>query len=68
MAATKEEDVVQIDWHELLDRAQKMRSNASQSIFEERRKAFIAKSVETIEQNDASTRDADNTAGAKKIK
>lgn len=68
MAATKEEDVVQIEWHELLDRAQKMRSNNSQSIFEERRKAFIAKSVEIIDENDGNIRDADNTAGAKKIK
>lgn len=64
MAASKEEDVVQIEWHEMLDRAQKMRSKASQSIFEQKRKAFIEKSVEIAEQDDS---DATNTA-AKDIK
>lgn len=46
LAASKDEDVVQIEWHELLDRAQEMRSKASRSIFEEKRKAFVEKSVE----------------------
>lgn len=53
LAASKEEDMVKIDWHELLDRAQRMRSEANQSIYEEKRKAFIEKSVEIVEQNDA---------------
>lgn len=71
MAASKEADVVQIDWHELLDRSQKMRSKASRSIFEERRRAFIAKSVEIVErQSDGNDGDADNNnnAGASKLK
>lgn len=58
MATSKEEDTVQIEWHELLDRAQNMRSKASRFIFEQKRKAYIEKSVEIAEQDD------DGAAGA----
>lgn len=48
----EDEDIVQIEWHELLDRAQTMRSKASQSIFEQKRKVYIEKSVEIVERDD----------------
>lgn len=55
---------MQIEWHELLDRAQQMRSKASQSIFEQKRKAFVEKSVEIAIQNDANA--ATTTASDRK--
>lgn len=57
MATVKEEDAVQIEWHELLDRAQKMRSKASQSIFEQKRKAYVEKSVGITEPDDVAAND-----------
>lgn len=64
MAATKEEDSVKIEWHELLDRAQRMRSNASQSIYEQKRMAFVEKSVEIVEHGNIDA--ANTTANDKK--
>lgn len=57
MATVKEEDAVQIEWHELLDRAQKMRSKASQSIFDQKRKAYVEKSVGITEPDDVAAND-----------
>lgn len=51
MAASEEKDIVQIDWHELLGRTQEKRWKAIQSLFEQKRKAFIEKSVGISEQN-----------------
>lgn len=44
--------MVEIKWHELLERAQKTRSETIKSTFEQRRKAFVGKSAQINNDTD----------------
>lgn len=49
---TSRSDMVEIKWHELLERAQKTRSETIKSTFEQRRKAFVGKSAQINNDTD----------------